>query len=151
MDMSKEYIKMCEWAVEIQKVAPREEDDGGYGSFFWNIENKKIMLHHFDNDEGHNMIGDYGDGIYKKTWLPRQDQLQEMVEIRDGSISPLHSLFIAFVMAFRDFFHNDRDCEDEYKSFEQLWLAFVMHEKYGKIWNDKTWEKATEYKQSEVR
>jgi hypothetical protein len=27
-------------------------------------------------------------------------------------------------------------------SYERLWLMFVMHEKYGKIWNGEEWVKA---------
>jgi len=28
-----------------------------------------------------------------------------------------------------------------FTSIEQLWLAFVMHEKYQKIWNNEKWIK----------
>ena len=66
-------------------------------------------------------------------WLPRQDQLQEMV-------LPMF----------------ERNCrwmlEECYKfitppyfpqleSMEQIWLAFIMKEKNGKIWNGEDWEK----------
>ena len=48
-------------------------------------------------------------------WLPRQDQLQGMVEYTVGV--------------------------NKFNSMEQLWLAFVMSEKYNKKWDGKDWIK----------
>ena len=58
--------------------------------------------------------------------LDRQDQLQEMVGYSD-----IHSL----MMHFWDFIGYDHICT----SLEQLWLAFVMKEKYNKTWNGENW------------
>ena len=77
-------------------------------------------------------------------WLPRQDQLQEMV--------PEYSHF-GLVGAFYDFVfcpqNPDRTKGDEAKyvkdypkqftSMEQLWLAFVMKEKFNKRWDGEMW------------
>lgn len=139
MDKSKEYINMCEQAEEIQKLAPSEEDDRGYGSFFWNIEIKVMMLHHFDNDEGRNIIGGYGDGRFKRVWLPRQDQLQEMLRgLKAFSFGNYYG-------EFRNMLEYWLGIQEEYgkqiQSFEQGWLVLVMHEKYNKMWNGKEWIK----------
>lgn len=57
MDTSKEYIKMCEKAVEIQELRPTVlKGDLSVKDFF----------------KQHN------NGFDKSIWLPRQDQLQEM-------------------------------------------------------------------------
>jgi len=75
-------------------------------------------------------------------WLPRQDQLQEMVfgefyklggEERPSGIDEM-------LGAFQDFcFVNKCPLEWPWNepnlSMEQLWLAFVMHERFGKRWN----------------
>jgi len=56
-------------------------------------------------------------------WLPRQDQLQEMV----GQPYSRPSKQLRELAEFSDEGHPSA-------SFEQLWLAFVMKEKYGKTW-----------------
>jgi hypothetical protein len=40
------------------------------------------------------------------------------------------------ISEFYDFFTFNIS---EYESYEQYWLAFVMKEKYLKIWNGKEW------------
>ena len=70
-------------------------------------------------------------------WLPRQDQLQEMIEAE--------SLFV-LLHKFRMFVSHDDVLIDgwspvmyQFNSMEQLWLAFVMKEKYNKVWNEENW------------
>ena len=77
-------------------------------------------------------------------WLPRQDQLQEMVV---KGRTPTKA-----IMDLEDAFH-DYFCWDDgwipsqyacsFTSMEQLWLAFVMKEKYNKMWNGEEWIKAS--------
>jgi len=38
-------------------------------------------------------------------------------------------------------FRNRRTYTNDFTSMEQLWLAFVMNEKYNKVWNGKDWMK----------
>lgn len=77
-------------------------------------------------------------------WLPRQDQLQEIV------LGTYH--FYALPTFFKLFCGNEEMYEglytkkgfglaNKFTSLEQFWLAFVMHEKYNKIWNEKDWIK----------
>ena len=63
------------------------------------------------------------------TWLPRQDQLQEMSEYFPSTLL-LNSMFWNFA----------KDCylPDE-ASMEQLWLAFVMKELHNKQWTGSEW------------
>ncbi|KKK85112.1 hypothetical protein LCGC14_2776590 [marine sediment metagenome] len=61
-------------------------------------------------------------------WLPTQSQLQEMVS---GGDKPF-DIGLLFGRAFR--FLMDGNCE-YITSMEQLWLAFVMKEKYNKVWD----------------
>ena len=116
MDTSEQYIKMCEKAEEITK--------------------------------GHKLVT--GDVYYRKkaycgcfcpacrpsaevglAWLPRQDQLQEMV-------NPPYDYALTLYYFIR-YCQDDRVSKAHITSMEQLWLAFVMKEKYGKVWNGKEW------------
>lgn len=63
-------------------------------------------------------------------WLPRQDQLQEMIVKEWGCI--VHQVFYMFCEWLKEIpvkYHNT------FLSMEQFWLAFVMHRKYGKVWD----------------
>ncbi len=134
--MDELYIKMCD--------CPEIQEDTGY----------LLDGNDFRSSDG--------------TWLPRQDQLQEMVnpEHMKGIISfNLIRSFSNFCLPEIVFHHESleayRECEDEEKkrayenrieagyehqryiaqftSMEQLWLAFVMKEKYRKVWEGNKW------------
>jgi len=129
MDTSETYVKMCEKAVEIQVLAKLFEKDQ-YS--FWVCSKWHLPVHsgRFFSDD---------------IWLPRQDQLQEMV------IPPYKNFLNAFFF-FHDFLFEqmtdgEGDIPEPYKfnSMEQLWLAFVMKEKYGKTWNGEDWDKSDKF------
>lgn len=73
-----------------------------------------------------------------------QDQLQEMCGLyRD-------KLWVDTIFQFNNFFHECNTHElpvgvyevisnPQFISMEQLWLAFVMKEKYNKVWLDNNW------------
>ncbi len=66
--------------------------------------------------------------------LEKQDQLQEMVDTignyRVGKlVQDLHKFLFAKTQSV------------SFTSMEQLWLAFCMSEKYGKIWSGTEWIK----------
>ncbi len=143
MDTSETYIKMCD-CEEIQKhkpdmgiVPPTNEDTfiGKYGCYW---------------------VGDY-DWVEQHSryiWLPRQDQLQEMLLPDVLSIMHLAHNFSEFVLPYelaetlskrRDHWTalaemtKNRQYICQSTSMEQLWLAFVMKEKYNKIWDGEGW------------
>ena len=72
-------------------------------------------------------------------WLPRQDQLQEMVDSERYFERP-RSLLLSFYN-FVDFFNasGTEQYSSQFKTMEQLWLTFVIKEKYNKVWNDGGW------------
>jgi len=76
--------------------------------------------------------------LYNGIWLPRQDQLQEMV---GGWALELLDKFYTFCM-WDEQYEELRDKMHPI-SIEQLWLAFVMKEKYHKVWDGKEWKKTT--------
>jgi len=134
MDTSEHYIKMCEKAEEIQEIWHSTLDDDG---------------HEFVYCREHNALREYADGGYLwcpqtrcesryDVWLPRQDQLQEMVNPQH-----MHGI-ISFLMVrhFVDWFLNSTKLHHPgylFTSMEQLWLAFVMKEKHNKTWNSEDW------------
>lgn len=138
MDISKKYIKMCEEAKIIQKNK-RWYDIGDYcyGIRFkttqkYNTSQKSI--YQYDpvfNKEWKDNVSKSFHKIYN-IWLPSQDQLQAMISIPPSLISK----FKKFLESYH--FH----CV--FNSMEQLWLAYVMEEKYQKLWNyrNKKWSKS---------
>lgn len=137
MDESKEYAKMCKEAIEIQSM--RFADHANYeenwesGDFYYNDGCYVFESWSLDHQGGL----DYED---LHTWIPRQDQLQEIAKEVFAQVGDriTHTLIYEFTSDIRD--HSDGNITEYYyqfTSFEQLWLAFVMKEKYDKRWNTK--------------
>ena len=134
MDNSKEYVLMCD-CLEIQdKHKPKKGDfyikRGGLGEK-WIYPLDFVSWEDAPNC-GEGLVGHEERSVNhfnKKEfiWLPRQDQLQDML----GGFKKL------FPKGSEELKINHKYC----KSFEQLWLAFVMKERYKKIWNGKDWVK----------
>jgi len=138
MDTSKEYILQCEKAVEIQKLHKmntgdcyyQTKDDSDYceGAFTcWNGLRPNAGYHDYDS------WWYFPDDCI---WLPKQDQLQEMVKTEKYGCDKNFWLLEDF-MRWRNKYAEDN------ASMEQLWLAFVMKEKYSKTWNGTDWEVLT--------
>jgi len=141
MDTSETYIKMCEKAEEIQG----EWNEPKEGDYYLAFHNQRciagLLAIWTGKEEGILRLAKQGKYFI---WLPRQDQLQEMVSF--GPPSQVH-----MIMDFMDSNYWKEIAEDgieEYTSpeeifdtWEQLWLAFVMKEKYGKVWDGENWIK----------
>jgi len=119
MDTSKEYIKMCD-CPEIQ-----EEWESKVGDFYFVRDGLFRPMSTVDVYDGGGYAVLPRDANYG--WLPRQDQIQEML----GGYPILYCLRMLY-MEFHPEFEPD--------SFEQLWLAFYMHDKHKKKWDDKRWK-----------
>ena len=100
MDTSKEYARMCERAEEVQKLCPVNIEktiefyvDGTYVS-----DGKNVWIEFGCNEYGATQRYDieYQRWINQYIWLPRQDQLQEMVK-GDGQLSSLLAYFELWV------------------------------------------------------
>ena len=119
MDTSKEYIAMCD-CKEIQNLMPdcvlNNRISGipyevcyGNGCNFWAMKDKVT-------------------GWF--IWLPRQDQLQEMMHGED---------YLDDYELSKDFVEYIEMTAYNRETIEQLWLAFVMKEKHNKTWNGEEW------------
>ncbi len=114
MDTSPEYVKMCHRAIELRWYKDLEDRERDFYAIV-------------------------PDSVEGNVWLPRQDQLQEMVEPKP---SPrLFAEFMTFLGYDGEHFSGGYPITrpPDFSSMEQLWLAFVMKEKYGKTWNGEEW------------
>jgi len=163
------YIKMCEKAEEIQKLQPKgiwhlhydpghekdyklDDKDYLYISFYYLPEEECIAILKWDNDEDRPIIGNYFQNIEGAIWLPTQEQLQEMIlpvlkekynkywdlEKMGREGNWVISIFFDFTKGNipdkqNHFIWNNSNCITE------LWLAFVMEEKYQKRWDGNNW------------
>jgi hypothetical protein len=158
LDTSEEYVKMCYkapkelWDLVIEKnfsyitwrgfigiIKPTSKPRkiGGLINIIpetlvfriWLNENQDIYVLENTFKSGRNIYAtDEGTPLY------RQDQLQEI-------ILPDNRYAINILFRFHAWAVNVEKPSliDHLRSMEQLWLAFVMKEKFGKTWNGKKW------------
>ena len=127
---------MCQRAKEEQEDAPTNLADNARWRFTNFGEDKFVRVGGVYNEAGYA-------SKYELIWLPRQDQLQEMIE--DETLFPAHRRATLIVNWLQNEQWFDKDGNSHWKhqinydSMEQLWLAFVMKEKYNKVWNGEDW------------
>lgn len=128
MDTSEVYIDQCSKAGSLQRM--RKSPSG-----FCSLQIGEIF--------SRNGLDYLFDGRAKQppaegtAWLPRQDQLQEILKpLYDEDAFPTSAML-------RDLSNreNDFDISPEDRSMEQAWLALVMEALFGMTWNSiiKTW------------
>jgi hypothetical protein len=128
MDKSLHYIKMCESAKVIQKQWKPE-----FGDFFVSMSLGLISpCQPIASDL--EKKASYLKAI-KAVWLPRQDQLQEI--IIENYAMPW-DLAVAFSNVLMD---QNASYFEKFDSMEKLWLAFIMLEKYKKKLEEEEWVK----------
>jgi len=124
MDTSETYVKMCEKATEIQNLRSHRFEMGDY----IDIGDIPQTVAIAEDDEIRDSIS---------IWLPRQDQLQEMMGgLKSGFIDWINWLGNIYGYNYGD---KPNGHLRIFTTWEQLWLAFVMHELYSKVWNDEDW------------
>ncbi|KKL53874.1 hypothetical protein LCGC14_2271070 [marine sediment metagenome] len=147
MDTSETYIKMCD-CPEIQDQA------------FWNQEDlitTRLIIPLADDSETRltglllqfdgKLAGSMSTEPFplRYIWLPRQDQLQEML-LEDESYWRYQryqsdARYLDIIDDIRAFFHGKcGQGADLILSLEQLWLAFVMRMEHSKVWNGEEWD-----------
>lgn len=119
MDTSKKYIKMCGKAREVQLYRTVEKRCKT-GDFAYNVNEDIVEI-----QKAGTMLP------AEDVWLPRQDQLQEMLD---------YTIKFELLEHFR-MWYISTDATGQLDSMEQLWLRFVMKEKFNKEWRDDTWKK----------
>jgi hypothetical protein len=135
MDTSTEYLKMCD-CPEIQDFRKEygQWQDGDFAAD--KAAPRDISFHCSECDH------EYGAEFQLDCiWLPRQDQLQEMVDWKDMRlIIEWRSVTHRFEWwADNPFSITALDYRAKVESLEQAWLHLVMYRKYGKRWSGKGW------------
>ena len=126
MDRSSKYIKMCEMAEEIQ-----EQWQPDFGDFY-------VSMSLGITSSCQPIISDLEKKLsYLKTikavWLPKQDQLQEMVIENHATSWDLAIAFSNVLMG------ENTSYFEQFDSMEKLWLTFIMLKKYTRKWKDGEW------------
>jgi len=140
MDKSKKFIRMCESAKEIQQKWKQE-----YGDFFVAESGQiKCWISRAPAEvkfkKGFGITVD-ADVIYiaKYIWLPRQNQLIEMAQIPGHRYEIIVQNFYSWT---KEPYEMLNDMPNKlFRTMEQIWLAFVMQQKFNKQWNDTQWLK----------
>lgn len=125
MDRSDIYIKQCKKAEEIQKEWKLNDGDF-YVSLRDGVVTKVFILGDW---ETRNHIAE-NRSLY--VWLPRLDQLQKMIDWTQWELTITKKDVIE--MRFAGISGNFGNGAVSGETMEQIWLAFVMKEKYGKVW-----------------
>lgn len=73
----------------------------------------------------------YEDGTLNFVWLPRQDQLQEILSHRYDTQEMFNKFFEHYIL----YYSVRSDFWWQHTTMEQLWLSLVMYDKYKKTWN----------------
>ena len=120
MDVSDIYVKMCD-CPEIQEEwgKIRKRDNWDCSDFVFDKSGIRYS-------QTFCLGGESGFEEFLKDfiWLPRQDQIQEMVGCKPGNHVSLMNKFMEF---------------EYYHSLEQKWLAFYMLKKHSKFWGKDGW------------
>jgi len=136
--ITENYIKMCEQAKEIQKWYLDSENERLKNSWLFEYdvfacrEHRTIFrLHTYYICPA--VEGNLCNRRDNMIWLPTQEQLQEMILKNDWGVD--------IIFKFKYWIE-----ENMFKAIPlskycltELWLVFVMKEKWNKIWTGKKW------------
>lgn len=136
MDTTPEYIKMCEKAEELEElwqptIADMVIQRLWQNRWFYVTYHEAEMIKEPQSNKSDMWKSQY-------IWLPRQDQLQEMV---------FDDIPYQKLLRFTKFCQSNIYADDdpilwwaERRSIEQLWLMFMMFECHNKTWNGEEWK-----------
>ena len=150
------HIKMCKEAKEIQKDWKPKVGDYcvcSRGMIGVLTSDKKQKVTYPDGNTGYAYIGvRLKDGApwssRNPIWLPTQEQLQEMWEKEYLKRPTKKGWFGEFVDWMGDRYNKREEIPEEiFDTMTELWLAFIMWKKYGKVWDDEKeeWLKGDSY------
>ncbi|MFP4427996.1 MAG: hypothetical protein ACLFPB_01640 [Desulfovermiculus sp.] len=141
MDRSPKYIQLCTQAEEIQaRWVP------AHGDFFvaekGRIECWVDTVHAKRRVQKGFGISRQGEKVICLTpyiWLPRLDQLMELAQIPGRRFEDVSQEFFTWVKTA--YASNNELPSNTFTSLEQLWLAFVMQGRQGKVWDGSSWKR----------
>ncbi|MCG6893073.1 MAG: hypothetical protein LJE65_05660 [Desulfobacteraceae bacterium] len=139
MDKSPQYLRMCERAAEIQQRWRQT-----YGDFYADADGTISCWIQTGSHPPLRMKGGFhiksSDSIIRMArmiWLPRQDQLIEMAQVRGRTYDSVVLEFYNWTK--RPYNHRNQPPSRLFSTMESIWMAFVMQRKFRKKWDDTTW------------
>ena len=132
MDISPYYINMCTITSEIQsRWVPLPWD-----YIFCRVDHSVTCI--MPGEPINKLVGHWADGNkiqgpeccgfkVEHVWLPRQDQLQDLIFKIPNWTGKYHRRFAAFID------------HKQARSTEQMWLRYYMALTYKKVWGDQEW------------
>ncbi len=142
--ITERYIKMCEKAEEIQREwKPR------IGDFVFSKEYKEVVVITGAEEELYDatkpILVKKWAKVFKEDyiWLPTQEQLQGML---DGDYF-YHAFILDGVNETMKRLYSEDGLYSPFETGNEFWLAFVMWERYQKVWDDEKeeWVKGGNY------
>ena len=135
------FIKQCEQAkgIQCERILGRYE----FGDLYY-------LESGFKHGGKFRFIGSY-DGyntdkelVEKSIWLPTQEQLQEMLhnyyQNNNSNAKGLEWGDSINEYMLNQLLNFEKDNREIVYDLNSLWLAFVMHELYNKVWTGEKWE-----------
>lgn len=132
MDLSNGFILMCFKAKEIQELWKPEYED-------YTISRLWVESTISDEEELGNSVSICEGAYSNEIWIPRQDQLQDMINNKNN----LSFIFewigdnLKAAVLIKDKKLNLIDIESD--SFEKCWIIFVMKNEFNKTWDGNNW------------
>ena len=134
MLINRNYIKMCDKAKQLQRAwKPKDWDRFIYRD----SEEMDIMMYMEEEYNRKEMI--IVNGVY--IWLPTQEQLQEIWRKEYLKNPNQHGWFGCFVNFVDTDYRDDLIADEYFGEMNELWLAFVMRERWNKFWTGEKWVK----------
>lgn len=128
MDLSSKYISMCEKAREIQSLCSLKRFMDEHTYFLCTQpgfpEGCIARAMNISDWPKPCESCEFGNTV----WLPRQDELQDMLDIKHGR---LDGLVKKLAVCVSDYTRSD--------TLEETWLRIVMRDNYNKVWDDGDW------------
>lgn len=135
MDKTPEYIKMSEMAKEVQEQWDLEDDANYVAEIFDDYAMTEVYMGYFINSSIQILKANNQGQQY--VWLPRIDQLQEMIPEKWTMTFHLFCKEMTYEAGGQYFYGSLYE-----RSMEQVWLMFVMKHNHNKVWNGEDWVKA---------
>lgn len=134
MDTSDEYIAMCRHAREIQEIWQPED-----GDFFYYNTAVETIGRYTDFLCPVDYVQEYPVSQKDCVWLPRLDQLVDLVREHYINISTIQQSAIRVLCSLFDCEHNI-SLLHSIQTPEQYILSELYQEKYSKWWNGEDWK-----------
>ena len=147
MDATNRYAMMCQKAFEIQNLwVPKQCDfiinneDLEEGLSFCRPAESivQVVNMYYQEQDGEQYLQELEDLKEQALWLPRQDQLQIIIEPDNSRVYSITRKVTE--SQYYDYAKNAIVTAPEiFYSMEQHWLAYIMKEKFHKVWNEEDW------------